>query len=236
MSRYIDGEYQQANATWHAEDSPWKARHILKILERNNVLNGSSTVCEIGCGAGEILAQLLEQTPPSVKFVGYDISPQAYELAMTRQQGDRLTFQLADLLSSDDDTHFDVVLCVDVFEHVENPHEFLRNLRKFAKYFVFHIPLDLSVQSALRRGRLLKDWKDVGHLNFYNRELALHLLEETGYRVVDHQFTSSAISLQTYTPLRAAARLPRRIAFKLWPDAAARILGGFSLLVLARGE
>ena len=146
---------------------------------------------------------------------------------------ERLTFHLKDLLQ-EKDAYFDLLLCIDVFEHVENPFQFLRDLKKYAMFKVFHIPLDLSVQGVLRRGRLLKDFREVGHRHYYNRELALEILRETGYEIVDWNFTTSALSLKSASYLRYAARVPRALLYKASPDLAARTLGGFSLLVLAR--
>jgi ubiquinone/menaquinone biosynthesis C-methylase UbiE len=63
---YVSGEYLQNNPMWHVEDSPWKAKQILKILGRNNIAPG--TICEVGCGAGEILAQLQHEMPKDCEF------------------------------------------------------------------------------------------------------------------------------------------------------------------------
>ena len=53
-------------------------------------------------------------------------------------------------------THiFDLLLMLDVFEHVEDYIGLLRAVRSKAKQKLFHIPLDLSVQSVLRRDGLL---------------------------------------------------------------------------------
>ena len=35
--KYINGEYLEKNPTWDVEDSPWKAEHILKIINRNKL-------------------------------------------------------------------------------------------------------------------------------------------------------------------------------------------------------
>jgi hypothetical protein len=53
---YTQGEYLKKHPTWHVEDSPWKAEQIIKIMERNRLKPNS--ICEVGCGAGEILNQL----------------------------------------------------------------------------------------------------------------------------------------------------------------------------------
>jgi methylase of polypeptide subunit release factors len=75
---YESGEYLAQNPTWHVEDSEWKASKVLKALERLKIAPAS--LCEIGCGAGEILRQLHSHLP-DCKFTGYEISPQAYALA-----------------------------------------------------------------------------------------------------------------------------------------------------------
>ena len=56
-SIYTDGQYIAKNPSYHIEDSPWKARQILKMLHRHDLPLRS--VCEIGCGAGEVLRRCL---------------------------------------------------------------------------------------------------------------------------------------------------------------------------------
>ena len=53
------------NPNWHAEDSPWKADQIIKILDRNQ-LPKLKTVVEIGCGVGEILKQFQNKLPSHI--------------------------------------------------------------------------------------------------------------------------------------------------------------------------
>ena len=50
---YIDGSYANEHPQYHVEDSPWKAQQVLNILNKNRLIVQS--VCEVGCGAGEIL-------------------------------------------------------------------------------------------------------------------------------------------------------------------------------------
>src|SRR4051794_23494438 len=111
---YTDGEYLQKNPQYHVEDSPWKAKQILKMLAKQQL--HPQTVCEIGCGAGEVLRQLQLQLPSETRFFGYEISPQGIELCRARQN-ERLQFFNEDLLASKVEP-FDLLLCIDVFEHV----------------------------------------------------------------------------------------------------------------------
>ena len=63
---YRDGQYLAANPGWHAEDSPWKAAQTLQMFRRNRL--SPKTVCEVGCGAGEILKQPQEKMDPECSF------------------------------------------------------------------------------------------------------------------------------------------------------------------------
>ncbi len=51
-------------------------------------------MAEVGCGAGEILRLLSGELDPATQFVGYDVSPQAHELAAARES-ERVRFVLA---------------------------------------------------------------------------------------------------------------------------------------------
>src|SRR5437667_11573148 len=79
---YISGDYLLKNPDWHVEESLWKAERIWEMLVRNQLK--PTTVCEIGCGAGEVLRQLQLRAENSCSFWGFDISPQALELCRQR--------------------------------------------------------------------------------------------------------------------------------------------------------
>lgn len=225
---YTQGKYLENNPTWHVEDSPWKAKQILKIIERNNLYPNS--VCEVGCGAGEILNQLYFQMPSHVSFTGYDISPQAVELCQSRKK-ERLQFYLQDLLQ-EDNTYFDLILAIDVFEHLEDYFCFLRGLHKKGKYKIFHIPLEMSVQTVWRISSILQARKYQGHLHYFSQETALATLQDAGYQIVDYFYTSAAIDLPAKSFKTSLAKLPRKVLAKINSDLAARLLGGHSLMVL----
>ena len=227
---YEDGTYLDKNPTWHEEDSLWKARQIEKILGKNRV--EPSTICEVGCGAGEILNCLASSYGAEVSFSGYEISPQAFEICKKKEKKN-LRFFLKDLFA-EGDASFDVVLAVDVFEHVDDYLGFLRKLRTRAEYKVFHIPLDLSVQSILRSSPILEGRAMVGHLHYFTKETALAVLADTGYEVIDYFYTSGSLELPARGWKRKVLKLPRKWLFAIHQDLTVRMLGGFSLLVLAK--
>ena len=227
-NRYTDGRYLDDNPRYHVEDSPWKAQKIYDILLRNHLR--PSRVAEVGCGAGEILVQLKARLPES-SFVGYEMSQQAFALARSRES-EGVQFINANML--DEAVHYDALLCIDVFEHVDDYIGFIKSLRGFADYKIFHIPLDLSAQSVLRGEPLLDARRKVGHLHYFTKETALETIRYCGYEVIDANFTARAIDLPNRGLRTNLMRFPRILLSKFAPDLAARVLGGWSLMVLAK--
>lgn len=227
---YTGGKYLKNNPTWHEEDSSWKAKHILKIFLQNNIQPAS--ICEVGCGAGEILNQLYLTLPNNVSFAGFEISPQAYEISKQKTKK-RLSFYLRDFLK-ESDCYFDLLLAIDVFEHIEDYFGFLQDIRVKAKYKIFHIPLDISVQRVLLCKPILRRRKEVGHIHYFTKETALATLEDTGYEIVDHFYTASSLDRPSKSVIYSLGKWPLWLASMLNKDMAVRILGGHSLMVLAK--
>jgi cyclopropane fatty-acyl-phospholipid synthase-like methyltransferase len=226
---YTSGEYAERHPTWHAEDSAWKVGHIVAMMRRHGL--EPETVCEVGCGAGENLGELQKRLPDGVELHGYEISPQGAELCR-KHANPRLHFRCEDLLASEAGP-FDLVLCIDVFEHVPDYLGFLEALRRYGRQFIFHIPLDLSVQSVLRGSPIRSTRREFGHLHYFTRDTALATLTDSGYEVVDWAYTP--VGAECGRGFRSAlARWPRRLLGAISRDFAARLLGGYSLLVVAR--
>lgn len=226
---YIDGTYLEKNPLWHSDESPFKAAQIIQMLERNRLK--PKTIAEVGCGAGEVLRILQGEMNSDCRFWGYEISPQALTLCDSKAN-EKLQFKLADI-SQEEDTFFDMILVLDVIEHVEDYFGFLRGMHPKSDLKIFHFPLDLSVQAVLRKQGLLRRRELFGHIHYFTIETALESLKDAGYEVLDHFYTPRCIELAKET-IQKIARLPRMICFAIHQDLTVRILGGYSLLVLAR--
>ncbi|PYV15572.1 MAG: methylase [Acidobacteria bacterium] len=226
---YENGVYLEKNPLWHAEESPWKANQILRMIENHHLR--PRTVCEVGCGAGEVLMQLHDRMNCDCSFWGYENSPQAFEMCKPKAT-ERLQFRLGDIRDAED-RPFDLMLVLDVIEHLEDYFGLLRDLRPRSQHTIFHIPLDLSVQTVLRKGALLKRRDLHAHLHYFTKETALQTLRDTGYELQDFFYTPRSVELGTEF-IQKALKLPRMICFAIHQDLAARVLGGYSLLVLAK--
>ncbi|CAN5334153.1 hypothetical protein BH09PSE3_BH09PSE3_03940 [soil metagenome] len=226
--RYVDGGYLAENPDWHADDAPWKAGHILRMLERAKLK--PKTVCEVGCGSGRVI-ELVAEGASADQADGYDISPQALTIASQRTR-DGLSFYSGSPF--DGDRRYDLAMAIDVIEHVEDPFAFARGLGKIGRYQLLHIPLDMNALSVARGWVIMDARNTIGHIHYFTRDTALALLDEAGLELIDEAYTPWAIDQSYKSWKKRIAAIPRRIAFGMVPHGTVRTIGGWSLLVLTR--
>lgn len=235
MSIYEDEQYLSENKTWHIEDSPWKATQILNLINRQDIKPVFDTVCEVGCGAGEILVQLARQLPDDCAFVGYDISPQLQGMWKERES-ERIRFMRQDFLTSKET--YDVLMFIDIIEHIEDYIGFLRKIKDRGHYKIFNFPLEIFAIKALMGHKYLDSRARYGHIHYFNKDICLAVLEELDFEIIDYFYAPGAIDLSStstsITTLSRMAKLPRILLSKLSTDLTAKLLGGFSLFILAK--
>lgn len=229
--KYASGEYFENNPEWDQGDSPWKAKQVLDLLR--DFPAPRHTVVEVGCGAGKILAELAERLPDA-SFDGFDIAPDAARF-WSQYSSERIRFTGGDFLLGSQPP-YDLLLLLDVIEHVADPLDFLNRLRPRAREFIFHIPLDLSAFSVARETPLLRVREQVGHIHYYTKNLALRLLDECGYEVVHWRYTGATFTAPGRGLGNRIMNIGRRAVRLLGRDFGVRLLGGETLLVLARSK
>lgn len=229
--RYLDGQYAVQNPTWDTEDSRWKAQQVLRMVQNHGI--APRRIAEIGCGAGAVLKNLSEALP-GARLCGFDISPDAAHL-WTQYPSQNMEFKTGNFFELSRE-RYELALVLDVVEHLANPFEFLDQLRERADHFIFHFPLDLSALSVWRETPLLHVRQKSGHIHYYTKNLVLTLLAESDYDVVDWFYTGASLSAPQRNWKTRLASLPRRIAYAISKEAGVRLLGGETLMVLARAR
>lgn len=222
-----NSEYLQKNQSYHTEDSSYKANNIIKILKKNNIL--FKDVVEVGCGAGQVLNCISEHFGKGVQFKGYDISKDGIQYAKQNSRSD-IEFFNDDFLKLE--SKHELLLLIDVFEHVENYLGFLRDLQARSDFFVFHIPLDISIESILRDS-LSWSRNQFGHIHYFTKEIALAVLRDLNFDIIDTIYTKD-IDFPRETFGSKISYIPRKIVDTLNQDFAAKVLGGYSIMVLAK--
>jgi len=225
---YNNQTYLANNPTWHEEDAVFKADRIEKLLREHPVQ--FKRVCEVGCGSGEILVQLQNRFPEVSSWVGYDISTDAISIA-EKKRNNTLTFELQNIAHVDSTVSYDLMLVIDVIEHLENYFSFLDTISEKSRYFVFHIPLDMCVWSLLREGMLIESKKRVGHIHNFTEDFIKSILNDHGFTILHQLYTEPVSKVQSYK--QGIVNTVRKILFQINPKFCTKTLGGYSIMVLA---
>ena len=131
----------------------WHVRRKLRQLKKKQGYR-IQQVLDAGSGFGQYDRQLLKIFPQSqVKAV--DIKEDylrdcRYYFERTRYN-ERISFEKADLLEWEEEPNYDLVLCVDVLEHIDQDVEVMRRLAGSMKnggYFVMHSPSIYAEEDA----------------------------------------------------------------------------------------
>lgn len=207
-----------------------KAAAIARLLKRNNIF--FKTVAEAGTGSGEILVQLQKTFPATEKWYGFDISRDAFAIA-SQKQTDKLRFELADI-TKEANLHIDLLMVIDVIEHIPDYFSFLEGIKDKSTYTIFHIPLDMSVWSLFREKILIESKSRVGHLHAFTEEFILDVLQDHGFELVDKLYTPP-----TFTHKSVKQKLTngiRKFLFLVNKRFAAKTIGGYSIMVLTKNR
>ena len=147
-----------------------------------------------------------------------------------------ISFHAGDIFKATQSEKFDLVLLIDVIEHVENPHQFLANVKSIANNCFFHVPLDLSAMSVLLDYKLINVRRQVGHIHYFTKGLFLELLRETGLKPLQVTYSDSWRDSPKKTLQTRVLNIIRFFIHLISPDLNARLLGANTLFVLTQSN
>ena len=227
-SLYTGDEYRTHNPDWHEEDAEGKAAQILALLERADMTPAS--ILDVGCGTGGIL-RALRHSPrlADAEMTGYDISPHAIAIAVEKSPPS-MVFRAG--VAAVDDGPADLVLCIDVFEHVDDYVGLIRELSNLGRRVIFRIPLDMNLLNVFFPSRMLSLRERLGHLHYFSQTSAIATLQYCGYSVVDSMVVPP-VSKRGPGVRRLLMRALRRAVSLVSPSFSVRLFGSWSLVVLA---
>ena len=148
------------------------SRHYRRIISELVRPLEFSSVLDIGCGEGSLLLDL-SLLYPGIALSGIDISDSALQLARQKLPGGQ--FWNLDITACHLEQRFDLVLCSEVLEHIDDDVSALENI---ARMTAGHVILS-SVQ-----GRMRNFEKKVGHIRNYQRGELVRKVEQAGFETV----------------------------------------------------
>jgi len=160
-------------------------RNILKILKKH--LSGNLEILDIGCGVGSVsflLAYL------NNKVTGIDISSKAIESCKANSLllglSQNINFLKIDFPKESVNGRFDLIICSEVLEHIEDEGTAIRKIHSMLKNkgLVFiSVP---SLNAPLYRWKLSQKFdEEVGHLRRYTSEDITRKLKTSGFDILE---------------------------------------------------
>ncbi|MDC3408807.1 class I SAM-dependent methyltransferase [Burkholderiales bacterium] len=193
---YEDGTYVKKNPTLHAEDAHFKFGFIQNLLQKCEFGGATVRVLDVGGGAG-VLGRLVCDYLVSE---GYEVICDAYDLSE-----EMLAEQIANnayICSATSDFSkikrysYDLVLLVDVIEHVHENAKLAKELNNIGKYFLYNVPIERNLFDWLRNiymrdSYYISQRESLGHINFYSYAESKNFIR-THHYLIDYIFAGYA--------------------------------------------
>lgn len=234
ISDFHRKEYTKLNKTLHVEDSPWKLEKIGKLLEKRL---SPRVICDIGCGAG-LIANGMAKAYPGAKVIGFDISLDMLQAA--RKNNPEASFINARIEALPiGKGRADLVMLMDVLEHLENPEAVLNALSTVARNLVIKVPLEDSLWYWANHvtGRYTREdnIRKLGHVQYFNMRSLTKLLTRAGFDVSAYEIISQNVENRDNPHISRLGKVinPLRvITYKISKELFARVFNG-SVILLA---
>ena len=121
---------------WWNKRGPYKFIHLLtpirlKYISDKLKLKGSK-ILDLGCGGG-LLCEAMTKSGADV--IGIDASLKTIEIAKqhAREQNLNIEYINTDIESFDNKEKFDAIVCFELIEHVPDPNELIKEIRRLIK-------------------------------------------------------------------------------------------------------
>lgn len=251
---YKTDEYLRKHPSLHEEDSPWKVNKIIPMVDsfiENQRHKNEINVLDVGGGAGLILksisSYIQERYAIRVNKFALDLSPGMLKIQKANNP------DLKRLLNEDitevslKDKEMDLVLMVDVIEHVPEPLKALEELKRASKFMIFKVPLDDNIYSNVRNllsgGKYTANYSKIsGHINTYNLSKIRNQIEANAGVILSCYFTDTFSYVLNSEFYSKEMDLRHRIgyfvascAYRLSPRLCSRLFGG-SVVILVRAK
>ena len=163
-----------------------RLRIINKLIPLAN--GNTEKALDIGCGQGKLTLYLQKK---GFEVTGVDTNVKQINAAQSLSKNyANLKFEIGDICSLKyPDNFFDICLCLEVIEHLEEPEEGLNEIYRILKlggYLLISTPNKLSLEGIkgkiieLITGRKWKAWDD-SHKKIFNSLEFIRLLKRSGF-------------------------------------------------------
>lgn len=185
LRRFMDGgESARSERAW------FHTTLYSDILSIFNQYGTGRRILDVGCGTGELVSYLKDRD-----FDVVGIEPSADAAALAKSQGlvvyNYTLEDFVDFHTSNASDNFDAIIIINILEHVPEPVEMVRYIKKLLKpgaMLCVQVPNDFNELQLAAKDKLNKEpwWIAIpDHINYFDFSSLASLLESVGFEVVD---------------------------------------------------
>jgi len=142
------------------------------IIESISLIN-SKSILDIGCGEGFVTIEVAKKI--KAKIVGIDKEKDAIKFAISNNKLENMEYSTGDIFKLDyfKDNSFDLVMSLEVLEHLENYEKAIEIMSKLSKkYLLLSVPNEpwFRMANVLRLKYLKRFGNTPGHVNNWTRK------------------------------------------------------------------
>lgn len=181
--------HQYGNYQKYYNPNPIQKHLIERFLRTISLLvkqTSALVLADIGCAEG-FLPRYLRKLHPQIRFTGIDIDRSA--LKRGKELNPWFPATQANIYEMPYKSNaFDLVLCLEVLEHLERPDRAVAELKRITRrYCLFSVPREPFFRMAnfLRGKNLTRLGNDVDHINHWNKASFIKFMKGFDLRIVD---------------------------------------------------
>lgn len=247
---YTTDKYISLNPSLHSEDSLWKIEQIIPLIDAYLTQNSANSIVilDVGGGNGLILNSVARYIKEKYnrKMIKYalDLSPGMLEQQKKMNPDLRVLANQDIRKTSFKNKEIDLVLMIDVLEHIDQYKDALQEINRIAKYAIFKVPLEdnltRNMSNVISRGKVKQKTKDkYGHVVYFSFKRVKKEIEISGGKVISYHFTNVSEYLlknpHHSEDMKFKDRVKNRVAallFKLSPRLCSALFDDFATILV----
>ncbi|NCI49089.1 class I SAM-dependent methyltransferase [Sediminibacterium roseum] len=190
---YNNNEYISHNPDLHSEDSEYKFSQFADMLGKLEIKNGRIKILDVGGGAGilgKMVAVFFKEKGITVDFNTLDLSAEMLRIQKINHPEINESWNCT--LEECPENDFDLVLMIDVIEHIPDSESAADALNNIGRYILYNIPVQLNLFDGLRNMAnkfryYAEQTRILGHVHFFTVASARRFLAKK-HRIVTSAF------------------------------------------------
>jgi 2-polyprenyl-3-methyl-5-hydroxy-6-metoxy-1,4-benzoquinol methylase len=209
-----------------------RAFHVMRLLKKENI--NPVKILDAGCGDGMLTFSLSRRYKDAI-ITGVDFDADLFgncKLILSRTGQSNISFRQADLVSLNGKAEYDLIICIDVLEHIQDDQQALKNL--FAALndegvAIIHVPRNHKLNKYYLGGSSFQRRQSDHVRDEYIEEEIVSKIEAAGFKIMEKRYTFGFFGSVSRELFYKIERLNSRVRF-LAKLALFPLMAGFAFL------